>query len=582
MDIIEQKKECLKKYFEGITAYTNYLLYSIEEDPEAKNIYKYDLESALLSLVSFNLIYNKENIIENKGSLKYETKLYNFILDEYMILIAPGKTTKYELGDYKTDSSEEMFAYIRNKLAHGDYYIDGCDVVLNHETSLPRININLLASINVAISKCLINGFKETRYERQMVCNKVMLHNTENIYDVDINELLSLTIFKKIILMHKKNEIIDIEIKNELESDIERLKKVWSTLDKAEIKNEEEKLIKKYDKYNCLLTFENKKIKDQEKINQIKTGLNGMRELLEPKCKNVQVNMLGTLIHEAMTDNYESDCIWMGAIYNQHILKDIIITNDSDYKKILENSGSKSMAQGTVNQLIAAFLAQFCVLYLYPLDDIYKINNDYRLKRPEELDFSKLDMDVFKPSVYNYKNKFEDIEENRVESLRKKLEGLELKKEGKEESLKTIKNKLMDKSEQQMIIKKIESIISDMEKSIEIVRNEYHNELRYFWHMQADYKYNELYFKNKNIIEGIRNAIAHGNVRIINLPECYVIGDALLNFKDYDNNELVMDLTIKVKDFQILFKDYNRKVITDFLDNKIEKNKFNYYKEREK
>lgn len=576
MNIIDEKKEGLKEYFESIAAYSGYLLCSINQDETAKNISKYNLKSALLSMITFNLIYNKENIIENKGSMKYEPKLYNFILDEYMSLIAPGKFKTYGLGNYETDSSEEMFAYIRNKFAHGDYYIDGDDVVLNHENSLPRININLLATFNIALSRSLIDGYKNPRYERQIICNKVQLLNTDNIYNADINDLLRLTIFKKITLTHKKNEIIDSKIKAQLEYDIEYLKDVWTTLDKANIKLEEQKLVDFYDKFDCVLVFENKKIKDPEKIQKIKTALKSLKVDLQNIDIRVQAYTYGSIVHDIMIDNYDSDSIWMGAIYNQQILTEMITNNQYDYKKILTNSGSISMAQSSAIQLISSFLAQFCVLYLYPLDDIYKINNEYKFDRKDELDFSKLNMDSFKPTVYNFKNTHLLIQEQKVNSLERKINSLKDRIEQKVNSLEIINNKAMDNNEKQKIISKIEPLITELKQSLQELRREYLIELRQNCRMMADYEVNEKYFRNRNMIEGIRNSIAHGNVKIINEAECNFIGDIFLNFKDYDNGELIMDLTIKVSDFELLLKNENYKVITDFLNNKVKVNKFKY------
>lgn len=576
MNIIDEKKEGLKEYFESIAAYSGYLLCSINQDETAKNISKYNLKSALLSMITFNLIYNKENIIENKGSMKYEPKLYNFILDEYMSLIAPGKFKTYGLGNYETDSSEEMFAYIRNKFAHGDYYIDGDDVVLNHENSLPRININLLATFNIALSRSLIDGYKNPRYERQIICNKVQLLNTDNIYNADINDLLRLTIFKKITLTHKKNEIINSKIKAQLEYDIEYLKDVWTTLDKANIKLEEQKLVDFYDKFDCVLVFENKKIKDPEKIQKIKTALKSLKVDLQNIDIRVQAYTYGSIVHDIMIDNYDSDSIWMGAIYNQQILTEMITNNQYDYKKILTNSGSISMAQSSAIQLISSFLAQFCVLYLYPLDDIYKINNEYKFDRKDELDFSKLNMDSFKPTVYNFKNTHLLIQEQKVNSLERKINSLKDRIEQKVNSLEIINNKAMDNNEKQKIISKIEPLITELKQSLQELRREYLIELRQNCRMMADYEVNEKYFRNRNMIEGIRNSIAHGNVKIINEAECNFIGDIFLNFKDYDNGELIMDLTIKVSDFELLLKNENYKVITDFLNNKVKVNKFKY------
>ena len=185
-------------------------------------------------------------------------------------------------------------------------------------------------------------------------------------------------------------------------------------------------------------------------------------------------------------------------------------------------------------------------------------------------------MDSFKPTVYNFKNTHLLIQEQKVNSLERKINSLKDRIEQKVNSLEIINNKAMDNNEKQKIISKIEPLITELKQSLQELRREYLIELRQNCRMMADYEVNEKYFRNRNMIEGIRNSIAHGNVKIINEAECNFIGDIFLNFKDYDNGELIMDLTIKVSDFELLLKNENYKVITDFLNNKVKVNKFKY------
>lgn len=67
----------------------------------------------------------------------------------------------------------------------------------------------------------------------------------------------------------------------------------------------------------------------------------------------------------------------------------------------------------------------------------------------------------------------------------------------------------------------------------------------------------------------IRNKFAHCNVKIIDKYESNKIGDVLLNFKDYSETELNMDLTIKVSDFEKLLRDENYMIITEFINSKV-------------
>jgi hypothetical protein len=79
----------------------------------------------------------------------------------------------------------------------------------------------------------------------------------------------------------------------------------------------------------------------------------------------------------------------------------------------------------------------------------------------------------------------------------------------------------------------------------------------------------EKYVKNFNIISHIRNAFAHGNVRI--LP--YVKGDPLLDrdiaISDIYEGRDTYSIVIKYKDFRQLMEESNLRYIMLFLDYKL-------------
>ena len=92
--------------------------------------------------------------------------------------------------------------------------------------------------------------------------------------------------------------------------------------------------------------------------------------------------------------------------------------------------------------------------------------------------------------------------------------------------------------------------------------------------MEKDY---HKHIKNFNIIAHIRNAFAHGNVRI----KPYVKGDTLkeqkIEIQDIYEGALTYYLTIRYDDFYQLVMSPNIDIMRDFIDTKIEK-----LKEKEK
>ena len=84
--------------------------------------------------------------------------------------------------------------------------------------------------------------------------------------------------------------------------------------------------------------------------------------------------------------------------------------------------------------------------------------------------------------------------------------------------------------------------------------------------INEDYRVNKKYFENRAIIEGIRNAIAHGNICIKRFENIKDIDDTIINFQDIYEGKVVFDLDVTIRDFETLFLEWNIGPIIEFLN----------------
>ena len=82
--------------------------------------------------------------------------------------------------------------------------------------------------------------------------------------------------------------------------------------------------------------------------------------------------------------------------------------------------------------------------------------------------------------------------------------------------------------------------------------------------IKKDYSDNYMYFKNKAIIEGIRNSIAHGHYEFISNGNVW---DTEVIFSDIYEGQLTFQVKMKFIDFVSLIED-NFKQVMDYVDNK--------------
>lgn len=212
------------------------------------------------------------------------------------------------------------------------------------------------------------------------------------------------------------------------------------------------------------------------------------------------------------------------------------------------------------DNLATSAISNFNSLFCVPYDKLYKKTFD-----EQGLDFSKLNLKNLKIITL-------EMQEDRLEPKKEKINSLKnqakLTKTKLDELQNNINNISEDKSKEK--IKKIlEQKIELQKQSLNEKIQELKQEKEELKAMENYYSNEELYTKNKTIIEGLRNAIAHGNYAI---RQESTIEDTLIIFENIYEGKTYLKAEITIMKFLELM-DNTLEIIQEYLNNEQSKQK---------
>ena len=203
-------------------------------------------------------------------------------------------------------------------------------------------------------------------------------------------------------------------------------------------------------------------------------------------------------------------------------------------------------------------ISMFNSLFMYPFDDVFETSGEYKIDRESGFDFSDLDLSMAKPDIMNIDESPLNNSLERCNSLLRKQNEISQKLTVQQSNLLRVKGNLIAEG-------KINASINDLNNSLSLLITEYMKADSEYNAIKNDYVTNRLYFENRTIIEGIRNAIAHGNYEFKINGNFY---DTEIVFKDIYEGKNTFELRISFKDFEDMI-DLNYDVVVDYIRNKI-------------
>jgi len=600
----------IAKYTDYILKQNNWKHQKFSDEPLTAQ----DICRLIFSLIQLNILLVKDRVITNENGIMVDENIIEEIVSKVAINRGDGT---YEIGRLIA-TKENIFTTIRNKLSHSDYYynenstelilqIEDIELkkliqeYLELEMSKKGINVkdkdnqNKIKEIveqklkeidkdkfkiNIGIDDFFkyyqeLQNHLNPKYNERQYTRNLIISNIKDLpekyleTDEEIEEFIKKFNNKKYTVKDKGNGIIPKSTKDYLD-------KVINNYDKGRYDDNEE--IEFFKSLNYILTIEKKEINDKEIIKKIKQEILLInQETKEQVGKSDIYDKYIRAINKIINDRYDIHALLNGININMDILLNIVntypeIKNRLFNNEILDSYANKKIKYNFEEIFSTITLIDFINLYGYQVEYIFKPNNKYHSIKDREgyLDYSKLDLDGFNPETIDEKEKII----NKIDSNNKKIEATinNLNEIFNEYNSQNSQYQNMSKREDLMITKKdtIETkeivllVMMDKinEKITKINNLKIENEL-----IKQDFINNPNYFRNLEIIEGIRNSLFHGDVKILNCGQVNNIYDLKLKFTNIHEGKLIFQMVIDMGTLSKLFEKENVYALNEFISN---------------
>lgn len=554
------KLEFIKDYYAGNLHFLSFIMGltydSLEKDDPILD--KVNNNAARVGCLTGMLLAIKEDLIEKKENLSYNSKIFLDELEVAVNIIANKVENGYEISGYTFKDAPTLFAEIRNKLAHGNFKLDlkHSRIIINKDGKDIKINITKLCAFVMAATQKHAKRSNKDEYNRNFILTRrVSTRRTKPITDKEELKRFLKTYYQISFKIKRKNgEQVEQYITEAFENLTTFYKK---TLDNKLLFEFKKSIEDKYDFTWEIIKPDNKKLDDL-----IETLFTILPDNItyEDQILSISYEMVSYLNPEYETYNP----ILAGA--HCLMLLDVAYDHASSDKKFVVNEVAKKYGEiyFNYNEIAVATMNVFNSLFSCSIDDLYKNNNEYTDKENDGLDYSKLDLSDIEVTKYTINNPLGN--ELSIQKKAKETKLLDILKNIEEanNNLKIVRKKGNTKAETAInnSISKFNNVKNLLEKEINIINDKIKQINMY------EIK-NEKHLKNKAIIEGIRNAIAHGNYIVKRNKS---IEETRIIFADIYNEEITFLCDIPLR-MLVLMELKNYSIIDNYIDEKSEKKK---------
>ena len=542
----------IANYYLGTKAYTVFMLKTLYDVDEKNYIENQDYQlAAQVGFIANIMLSIKEELVENTGNLIYESKLYEKRLEETVENISTKTNDGYEIDNYIFKDAPTLVAILRNKLGHGDFTIDykTGKVILHVEGQEVSISVDKLTTFMINANYNFFMDTKTNEYKR----NFIMFTKLEK------NRTKLITTEEEVASIIRQCENIEFSLKRQDGKELEPYE-INSFNEIVEIIKNREcdfELIKYYKELlknkNYIMKVEYTKLNKYKDINELLPLIkNSILSQTEYDYKS-QVLAIVKETQRKVDENYNITDVRMANINNLIMLRTMKNIRSTDINALKRNIANnyKYPMYFNYDNLATAVISNFNSLFSVPYDKLYK-------KTPEEqgLDFSKLNLNAL--NIIHL-----EVEEDRLKPKKDKETSLEKEVTRVETSLEEIKNNLAKvQITNTKAITAINSNITNKNNYLNQKKQELQSLKQELKKLQNYYQDDELYMKNRTIIAGIRNSIAHGTYEIVPGP---TIEDAKLIFTNIYEGKLVLKVEITVIKF-LEMMDNNLLTIQQYLN----------------
>lgn len=543
------KRKSIVDYYNANQAYFDYLQGILGNSAgNCKNIFNDgNIYGAEVGCMSNILLAIKEDIVLKKET--YESNLFGNLLEQSVELIASKVPNGYIIDNYVFNSAAELVFKLRNKLAHGDFTLDlkHNRIILNiDDENEVKVRINKLSTFIVNALSRYLKDRERNKNKRDLIVIDRNISNRQNpiVNDKELRNVIKDFYCIEFILTRSDSKNIELSVLNDFEEAFNKYKKDKKLIHMSQFKNN---LDSNYEFKINRMSIEN----DQD----IDKLVYYIKEKYPDNLNyEAQLMFIGEEIKSYLNKDYEKMNSLYSNLLNLLILSELEKTNSFNALKqrLIETYERPLIID--YNNLASVSIAMFNALFSYSLDDYYKDSLEFDNFQNNGFDYSLLDLSLINPSIVTIDEcKINEIE-NSCNSISNDIKNLEGKITKNLESLKNVKEKG---------ILKAETTINDNLQKLEEKKNTLKNKLSekktYLNNLKSYYINNSKHIKNRAVIEGIRNAIAHGNYKIdLNF------GDYILIFTDLYEGKVTFEAKIPLLDF-IKTVESNTSVIEKYI-----------------
>lgn len=570
---MEAKK--IKNLFKLITAsnrFNNFLNHEffVPNRPQTMNeLYCEDFNSYKDILVTHSILVLA---IFKEMILKKNAEDLNLAITDQAFQVLMGNLiqedgTKYKLGSLTFEQKVEILELLRNKLLHGDYYIDGNNIVLNKQGITGTITIGdltIMSDYLLAIEKF---DLKSPNVRQMLMGKQQELDEPNNMETLDdLKEFTSKLYYIKFTDKPEEGYTRTNEyalVLDQLYSMIHTTKKRNPNLDIEDIYP----MIRAYfstaiEYLHIDITMEKIPVSSLDNYEMIEKAFLSAKKPLLNKLNSVQRKE--TMIHLTngivmAKDNDEM--IIARALYNNIHLLLLLLTNEDIYDRsqYLHTHSLTYLDEMTIAALFNAF---YCI-YHYGLDEIYSKQGKTTLKdiaSGECLNFAQFNFKKYKDKDMTTDISFSDFPAQ-LDALKRNVEKTKENALKAKEVLDNYKKKAKTPTEE--VEQKLKSKLDEALAAHELAKTIFNNAKKF---MKHDYK---KHIENFNIVCHMRNSFAHGNVRIRPFTDGDVLKDARIVMQDIYQGKLTYYLNVRFDDLYQILSIHNMSIIFEFINRKM-------------
>lgn len=533
-----------------------------------------DFINSLFGIIVIDILLNKEKMVENVGDITYESKMSDDQLEEIFSFL--------DIENMKVDQNgATVFATIRNKLAHGDYYLKDKNIIFRINDKDVSVSLYLFINYYMLLTDCLSQRFKEKKYTKYQLTDKSgMFINKMLETDKDIKDFLKSISLKKMTLRRKDGQeltsaeknrfsLYTLELRKKIKQNIKTYDSDYDKMVKSEFSDNYYVDISKHKMYKV----------DDVDFNEIKRTVNFYKYLYDKDSENLNIYLfvVAEKIYSYMYNKYEENQVQYSFESLKKALFEAIQYGIFDFGKFLKERNKIDSCFGIIfpdeESLLCIMIAIMYFTYCYPLETLFKTNKTFEYNE-QDMDFSKIDFSEIIPNI-KFNKIYEMGKNNRINELNTMITSYNNSIKQLENNYNKIENQhnnVLKKYEENKD-KKYEEILEILKDKLNDIKNKIEEYNKLLKIKNKELEESNIIFSDDNntfygytIINGIRNAICHGNIKFKNLHS--EIKDLTVEFTDLYENEEFFKLDISLHSLMSLTEENNMKHIRKFYNDR--------------